>query len=104
MATQLSGPVMPIKTVSDNSCTASHYVIKCDQHYFIVVLYLVNMLINSHILKLLAIMASVMMVKRLNIIHCSSQVMTNLRNLCISLMKHLNPLSDDCYFYNKLEA
>lgn len=27
----------------------------------------------------------------------SSQMMTNLRNLCISLMKRVNPFSDDCF-------
>lgn len=28
--------------------------------------------------------------------HGSSHLMTNLRNLCTTLMKHLNPFSDDC--------
>lgn len=97
MATQLTGPVMPIRTVSDSSCKVNLCVCllmrikKADDNLFSL-----KLLASFTWTSITEVMTDKRCINSLNILHYSSQMMTNLRNLCISLMKHLNPFSDDC--------
>lgn len=97
MATQLTGPVMPIRTVSDSSCKITLYICllmrtkkaECN-------LFSLKLLASFTWTSITEVMTDKKCINSLIILHYSSQMMTNLRNLCISLMKHLNPFSDDC--------
>ena len=89
MATQLAGPLMPIRTVS---C----YVYKIFFAPF------GKMRGWGLELRRWSGSSTVTLQMYRNKV-CSSQMMTNLRNLCISLMKHLNLFSDDCFLEIKLE-
>lgn len=111
MATQLAGPVMPIKTVSFNSLKiplANTSISKSMLRWITMrslemnVISLkwkisLNLIYNCAAANIELAGFAIHMIFFSFVLHLSSQMMINLRNLCISLMKHLNHFSDDCF-------
>lgn len=88
MATQLTGPVMPIRTVS----------------FLFLEVRLTSNICQKNMIYFGWNLARISSNRVIFVSSPSSQMMTNLRNLCISLMKLLNPFSDDCVWKSNMRG